>query len=151
MQTWDIFFTMELFFGAVLLGLVVSAILSYFFSFFSLKATYELEMEWAKKNSHREDLEKYEFLNKKIAVPFWGYAIVILLFTAVLLYSFTMFADIANKVKNNDNFNENALAICSNNSTIINNYNITVNEITIKDDHKEISIKELQYLVNRNI
>jgi len=149
MQTWDIFFTMELFFGAVLIGLVVSLILSYFFSFFSLKTTYELEKEWAKKKNRRDDFEKFEYLNQRIAVLFWGYALVILLLIAVLLYSFVTFADITNKVKNTENFNDNTAVTCFNNTTVINNYNnFTINEISIKNDHKELSIKELQYLVS---
>lgn len=48
MNLWEIFFTMELFFAALALGLIVGLVTSYFFSFFSLKMGYELELKWAK-------------------------------------------------------------------------------------------------------
>lgn len=150
MNLWDIFFTMELFFAAILMGFVVSLILSYFFSFFSLKMDYELELEWAKKKKNENEQKKFEYFNNKIRVLFWGYFIVIILLAVVLLYSVIVFADITNQIKNNANIDENASFACLNTTTIINNYNLTVNQITNKNRNQELSIKELQYLMNRN-
>jgi predicted PurR-regulated permease PerM len=149
MNLWEIYFTMELFFAAILMGYVVSLVISYFFSFFSLKTEYELELEWVKREKNENEQKKFEYFNKRIAVPFWGYLIVIILFAFILAYSFIVFADITNKVKNIENVDGNASVACINNITIINNYNLTVNQITTGNQHQEISIKDLQYLMNR--
>ncbi len=147
MNLWDIYFTMELFFAAIIFGLVVSLILSYFFSFFSLKQGYELELEWAKKVKNENAQNKYKYFINKIALPFWGYFIVIILFSGVLLYSFSVFADTTNQIKNTATIEENASCSCPN-ATIINNYNLTVNQITADNQHRELSIKELKYFMN---
>ena len=147
MEAWDIFFTMELFFAALLIGFTVSLTISYFFSLFSLKLDYDLEYAWAKKEQNREEQERLTYKKNKIALPFWGYLVIIVLFFGILLYSFNVFADITNKVKNESNTNENVSCTCSN-TTTINNYNLTVNQIAIKNQHQELSIKELQYLIN---
>jgi hypothetical protein len=140
---------MELFFAALALGLIVSLVISYFFSLFSLKLDYGLELEWAKKEKNIDEQRKFEFFNKEISVAFWAYLIVIIILGCVLVYSFTAFADFTNKVKNTENVDENASIVCVSNTTIINNYNFTVNQIISGNQHQELSIKELQYLMNR--
>lgn len=108
-------------------------------------------MSWNSNGQNRkknvEEIKKFEFFNKEIAVAFWGYFVILLLLIGVLVYSFISFADLSNKVKS-ENIDANTSG-CVENTAIINNYNFTVNQIISRNTHQELSIKELQYSMKR--
>lgn len=149
MEPWDIFFTVELFFAAVLIGMIVSLVVSYFFSFFSLKTEYELEIKWARLNDNKSDRDKFEFFNKSVSFYFWLYLIVILILIGILLYSFVTFAGVTNQLPNTKSVNQNTSVVCFNNTIQNNRYNVTVTQIIVNNKRPEFSIKELQDLISK--